>query len=473
LLGQGGAAGEERQQADAAGPRTAFDFFEDALDHYRRERVEEAAAACEEALQRQSDSFWAQYLKALCNLRLKRWGEAKVGLTVCLARRRDYPWPLLLRGTAHGGLKEYGAAEADFAQALEASPDPTFRAAVLTNRSAVRLARGKWEDAERDLRQAIDLQPNAYQGHVNLARARQERGDRDGAVRLLDRALALRPDAGSLYYSRARLQAERGDREAARRDFEEFLAREAASSRSDRAASARVELAHLYHLAGDDSAALAACRAVLADRPDFAPAYRQLAETLLARQQYGEAGRALDRYLAAGGERSPAVYRARGLIYAGEGEQRAAVEAYTQALLLTRAAPTLSDRGWAYLKLESPRPALLDFDEALLRDPAHTDALAGRGLALALQGRAAEAAASVDAALEHGPRTLPLLLTCARIYARAAAAERALVALDTALGLVPDAERPGFWRNIVERDPAFLSLRRTRGWLDLARKYAR
>ena len=34
----------------------------------------------------------------------------------------------------------------------------------------MRLLQGRRDEAERDIRQAIELQPDAYQGYVNLAR---------------------------------------------------------------------------------------------------------------------------------------------------------------------------------------------------------------------------------------------------------------------------------------------------------------
>ncbi|HEX5270307.1 MAG TPA: protein kinase [Gemmataceae bacterium] len=471
---------------------TVLDHFKAALASYRADRLEEAQAACEECLQLRPDHFWAQYVKALCNLRAKRWGEAKVGLTVCLGRRPDYPWLLPLRGMAHGGLKEYEAAEADFARALDESTDPVVRVAALTNRSAVRLQRGRRADAERDLRQAIELRPDAYQGYVNLARALEAGGDRDGAVKLLDRALELSPESPALYSLRARVHAERGDREAARRDFEQVIAKEPAGGTSERGVTARVELAHLRHLAGEDAAALADCDAALKMRPDFPEAHRQRAEVLLALGRDDEAGAALDRYLAAGGESSARVFQARGLLHAKRREYGAAVEAYTRALVLHRDAETLSYRGWAYLMQEAARPALDDFDAALKLDARHADALAGRGTALVLRGRVADLADATRAAeesLRGGAATVPRLMACARVHARAAGVldaargraaddaraegyrQRALALLRETMARVPEKERPAFWRGVLA-DPALTSLQRTAGMAELARSYA-
>jgi tetratricopeptide (TPR) repeat protein len=491
-------AGAEQARADSSTPATALDHFDAALASYRAGDVKEAAAACAETLRLQPDHFWARYVRALCNLREERWGEAKVELDICLARRPDYPWLLPLRGIAFGGQKNDRAAEADFAKALESSADPAFQAGVLTNRSALRLQNGRRDDAERDLRRAIELQPNGYPGYVNLARVLQGRRDFAGAVKQLNHAVELRPDNPALYSLRAQLHAENHDRAAARRDFEQALAREPAGAPSDRALAARVNLAHLKHQDGDHEAALADCDAVLKVRPEFAEAHRQRAETLLALGRNDEGGAALDRYLKATKKPTAAAYRAKGLWHHARGEYGEAVEAYTRALQLERNAETLSNRGAAYLMSETPRLALVDFDAALKLEPGHADALAGRGLALMMRGLEADVGAATRAAeesLRSGKKEVPRVMVrrtmaAVRTYARAASIlearergatdpdvgrcrARAVALLGQALELVPEKERRAFWYRGVLADPVLGPLRGTPGMIELARTYAR
>jgi tetratricopeptide (TPR) repeat protein len=523
LLGDRDGARAEWQRATAVSPPSALDHFEDGLKSYREGRLKEAATSCEEVLRLEPDHLWGQYLKALCNLRAKRWGEAKVGLTAVLARSQRSPWPLMLRGIAHGGLlaerlkagagakepaglQEFIDAEADFARALQEAADPALRAAVLTNRSAVRLQVQRWQDARTDLLKAIDLQPKAYQGYVNLAQAHQSRGELDAAVKALDRALELHQDA-ALYNTRARLQVRRGDRAAARRDFEQVLARQRPETRKELLAGARVELAELKHQDGAFEAALADCDAALLTLPDYAPAQRQRAKALLASKRYREAGESLDRFLAV--ERgNPKAYQARGLIHAGRGEHLRAIESYTRALLLKAdtkdRAATLVYRGWAYLYTDSPRPALADFDAALDLETRNTDALCGRGTARVQLARekasfkAEEAAAEVRSATADAEAVLrqkpgparQLLLDCARVYSRAIAVlqvagrpvdrrradycrHRALELLRDVLEQVPPAQRVAFWRTTITGDTALQALRNTEGLQVLAARYAR
>ena len=479
-----GALAEEKLAAGIT-PTTALDQFDEALTSYRANDITEASVACARVLRLRSDHFWAQYVQALCYLRQQRWGEAEVALNVCLGQRPKFAWLLPLLGIAHTELKQYAAAEADFAQTLADSSDPVLRALALTNRCVLRQRQGRSDDAERDLRQAIDLQPKAYQGYRNLADLLKRRNDLAGALALLDQALAINPNDPAVYLERARLHAANGDREAARQDFEQVIAKEKPGSKSDRVLKARVELAHLRCLAGEHQAALAECDAVLATNATFPEAHRQRVEVLLALGgRHKEASAELEQYLKVGGKETAAVHKARGLLFALQGDYRSAVAAYSQGLLLEPDPKTLSYRGWAYLKQEAVSPALDDFDAALKSNPKEADALTGRGTALLLRGRAtdiAPAIAAAEKALRAEPRTFPHLMACVRIYGRAAElqkarnlrlgydpqaahyAHRALQLLREAEELLPEKERQTFWRDHVRSDPGLLQLVRSYG----------
>jgi tetratricopeptide (TPR) repeat protein len=178
------------------------------------------------------------------------------------------------------------------------------------------------------------------------------------------------------------------------------------------------------------------------------------------------------------------VHKARGLLYQEQQDYRAAVAAYSQALVLEPDPKTLSYRGWAYLKQEAVGPALDDFDAALKRHPQDADALTGRGTALVLRGRPADlakATAAAERALRAEQRTLTRLMACVRIYSRAAElqrarnprfvddpqatgyAQRALRLLHEAKESLPEKERETFWDKQVRSDPVLLQLVRTYG----------
>src|SRR5262249_22327203 len=81
-------------QADALReqPADAVDYFLMGNERYQRKDLRQAIAYFEEALARQPDHFWAQFLIAVCYLKSQRPAEAKAHLSACLNRKRDYVW---------------------------------------------------------------------------------------------------------------------------------------------------------------------------------------------------------------------------------------------------------------------------------------------------------------------------------------------------------------------------------------------
>jgi tetratricopeptide (TPR) repeat protein len=540
LVGDKAGARAAREEAGKGAPETALDLFLTALDGYREKQLAQATAGCDKVLRLEPDHFWARYLQALCYLQARRGGEARVGLTACLGERPAFFWARMQRAMASMQLKDLDAAEDDFAQALRESPDDTARAVVLTSRGAMWVQRYRWAEAERDLTKAKGLRPDAPEVYVNLTSAyagRQQwdatfavlgqalgsgpgnawaranlaapypsRQDLDAARDVLGQALDRWPNDAALYHERARLHAQGGNLVAARSDLEQATKLEPAGTKSERLASDYVQLAHLQHQARDYRAALDSCDAALKawPRPDYPPAYRQRAQTLLAlatqpRQQpeqalghYREAGKLLDRYLDVGGKQEPEVYRTRGLIHAELGEHLQAIESYGRALELRPDARTFSYRGWAYLMLDAPRPALADFEAALRLDSTEPDALCGRGHCRVRLGSLWGAVADADAALDRGPYKGQFLLSTACIYAQAAGrlqAEmrgrtgygddvdrlqgKAVALLRAALETVPDEERGAFWRQRIQNERDLAALRYCDGFRELARSYAR
>jgi tetratricopeptide (TPR) repeat protein len=434
------------------------------------------------------EHFWAQYLQGVCYYRGGRWGEARVAFTACLSSQPQFLWARLLRATAESQVDGQAAA-ADFAEVLRQASDPEdrlLRAVALTNRGAMWVLKQQPDRALNDLQEAIRLRPDLPEAYLNLAALHKQRQEHDAALAALDEALRRRPNQAILFRTRAELQlVHRKDLTAARRDFEQAIAHEKGSA-SLQLASDYVQLANLQHRAEEHAAALASCEAALQVRADYAPAHLQRAETLLAQQRYPEAGQALDRYLVTE-TRTAAVYKALGLIQAGQRKYTEAVEAYSRALALKEDTDTYTFRGWAYLKLDAARPALSDFEAALKKNPTQSDALCGRGLARVRISEVRGAVADAEAALEHGSRTATRLLQAACIYARAVGLldvpgnrwaayrhqERALELLREALERVPAAQRGDFWREHIEREPDLRSLRHATGMLELARSYGR
>jgi tetratricopeptide (TPR) repeat protein len=397
---------------------------------------------------------------------------------------------------------------------------------VFLLRGAFWAERRRWDAAVADLEKAIQLRPDAAEGYVTQAQVHRQRHDyepaaaalgdplaqvgfalvrrkhTEAAVSTLDRALERSPNDPGLYHTRAQLQALRGDRKAAREDFERAVkagrdelrhpgAQDSHGITVRRLASDYVELGHLMHLDKEYRPALASYDAALQLLPDYPPAHRQRAETLLALDDYVRAGQALDRYLRHG-QRTAEVYQARGLIHEKLREYAEAVEAYNRALQFGPVASTLGHRGWVYLKLDSPRPALADFEAALRLDPASTFALCGRAFVRVRRDEVAGAVEDAAAALRHDPHNRQLIFRVAGIYAQAVGRldaqwgarawtagpatqyqARAVELLAEVLRGVPEKERKAFWRDNIQEDNDLAPIRRSESFLNLARSVER
>jgi tetratricopeptide (TPR) repeat protein len=520
LLGDDLGAAASWEEAERGQADTALDLFLDALALYRQRQSAEAATACARVLRLEPDHFWARYLQALCYLHGKNYPSARDGLTACLVARPDFVWAWLLRATAEDQLDDFEAAEGDFNQVFQMlgqADDRLTRFVALINRGAMRTRRGTWAEAEHDLSEAIALQPDAAEGYVNLAYAYRLRQNWDAALQLLTQALNRRPEDARLYHTRAEARLARRDRAAARRDFEQAIARAPAGSRSDWLATDYVELAHLQFQDRQYDDALASCAAALGRWPDYAPAHLRRAETLLAQAKeaahaagtarmaplrraeirraeeryYREAGEALDRYLRR--ETSDAVAcRTRGVIHLRLGRHREAVEAFGSALKLKPDADTLSLRGWAYLKLDAAQMALPDFEEALRLQPAHVQALCGRGYARVCLGYLKDGLEDAERALAAAPADPLLPLRTACTYGRAlrhleaqadgrpvptriarAYQDQAVQLVGLALKQVPQGEEHDFWQVNIENERDLGPIRQATGMHELERKYAR
>jgi regulator of sirC expression with transglutaminase-like and TPR domain len=465
-------AAAERDRASRVRPDTALDDFLAALDLYRAQQFADAARACAQALEKESDHLGALYLQAICRFQTGHWAEAQLGLTLYLGRKPDSFAARLLRGTACGFQNQTEAAEIDFGQALaeaQKAEDALGQAIVLNNRGFLRLreaikelatqagnawclgARGPcgsstaagpaphllatagwasaarrgtpWlEGAREDLEKAITVWPQAYQAYANLAQVHVVRKDYRAAEQVLTRALDRRPRDAGLYRTRARTRLGLGDQAGARDDFHKAIQMRPKGDHSEELASDCVELGHLYHRAEKYPEALAAFDAAFGVVADYPLAHRLRAETLLRQKRDAEAGLALELYLKKGGRPTAEVYKTLGLIHTSLRRNPEALAAFSEALRLrAEDAEALRFRGWTYLRLDVPRAALADFEAALKQEGNHADALCGRGHALVLLDRVPEAVRDADAVFRAAGTPPRLMLYTACIYARAAA----------------------------------------------------
>jgi tetratricopeptide (TPR) repeat protein/tRNA A-37 threonylcarbamoyl transferase component Bud32 len=481
-------AKEDSTRAAAMKPQNALDHFLAALEAWPGKPAE-AAAACEATLRRQPDHFWARYLQSLFLLHSGKWAEAKAGFMDCLARH-DFPAARLHLASALVELDELTAATEDFDTVLRQAKDPLTRYAALVNRTPLWVRLKRFDKAQADLNEAIALRPNDHLAHVSLAQVLGAQGNWPAAIAQLTKAIeTLAPkveDGGpkarrspsalaELYFGRARAYRELKNDAAARKDFEAVVGLGPKAATRDRYLSALVELGYLKHTAGDYDGALADFAAALAINPDYAPALRQRAETLLKLDRHAEAGKVLDRYLhkaALSAEDRP-IYLARGLIHAKMGEHLQAIEMFNRVLLIKSDAETHSHRGWSYLQMDAPRLALADFNVATREGLTTFAAVSGRSMAQVRLGKVPGAVADAEDAAKLAETPEALLLP-AIVFARASVLttartprsrdgatyeERAVELVEQALRELPREKRADFWNSRVQKEDTLAVVR--------------
>jgi tetratricopeptide (TPR) repeat protein len=446
LAGDEAGATAEASRAGRLASDSALDAFLLGEEHYRRGEFAKAIEALKSAVSRQPDHFWSQLTLACCYLEGKEWDKAHLCLTAALTIKRDSVWARLLLGYVE---REAGALD-DAENSLRAAErlltgpgEDEARFLLCVNRGLLRLRQGRPDEALADMAKATGLRPDDWAPHLNRARICQKLGRHDEAERELRLVLERRPPPLILA------------------DYHAARARD------------------LYEQKQYEGAA-AECRAALRERADLPIALGYLGQSLLKLGRHGEAAKAFDRYLAAGGPPVPDVYRGRGQARLRLGDYLGARDDYTVVLLGHEDAEIHEHRGWAYFFADAWKPALADFDEALRLDPGRGDAYTGRALARVMLGRTRDAVGDADEALKRKPSEPEMMHNLACVFAQAARAgspaaagyrERAVDCVRRTLALVPEKGRLAFLRDSVVPDRALDPIRDEPAFRQLLKEY--
>jgi eukaryotic-like serine/threonine-protein kinase len=498
--------GAQRAKSTALGiqPSGAFDHFLSGLELYKEGSLPEAKLHFDAAFRAKPNHFWAKCLLAICSLnsRPSNASEARTYLTSCLDDHPDLPWLYVLRGFAYGesvssatdpveAKAHFEAALADYREAVERDSQGRYRYAVLVNRGLLHFQRKKSAEAISDLTEAIALDPRQVNAYVTLAQVHRRDQKLDLALARLGEAIAKSPDQPALYRTRARWSLERGPvtpqvRALALSDLREAIKRE--PEESPILAEEHAEVARLLLEDKRFSEALVESDASLRLNPKNALVQRSKIVALLELRRFDDAADCCETYLTTGNQ-SPDLLGLRGLAKSKRNDFTGAIEDYTLALAARPHEGVLHvRRGWAYLVTGAYQLARNDFDEAIRLDPASGEAFGGRASSLAAMGQFREAVRDAEESLRHGDAEPHLLYTAARTLAQAASAaakeprprgkpdvnairayqDRSLVLLRRVVEQTPRESRTAFWRDVVEPDPAFNSIRRLSDYARLA-----
>jgi tetratricopeptide (TPR) repeat protein len=310
---------------------------------------------------------------------------------------------LLMRGILRFNQKEMQQAAEDFGSARDLKPDQ-YNAYL--NLAQVALVRGQFDEAARQVEQALRRQPPALAVlgyHIERGRRLLKAGQYEQAVRTCDAALDLAPDHPLHHGVRAQALLELGRLEQAERAFDEYLScgGEALPGVFEGRGLARMKLGRYAEAAEDYTRAL--------EREPTGERYQHRGWAHFFDDAWKLALRDFERALA----RDP-----------GQGD------AYT-------------GRGLALVMLGRYREAVVDAEEALRRKPETPEMMHNIACIFA------QAAARVEATREESRRD-----TLASQYR-----SRALEIVRGTLRMLPTEQRRSFWRDKILPDAALAPIR--------------
>jgi Tfp pilus assembly protein PilF len=162
-----------------------------------------------------------------------------------------------------------------YARALALTPPPDQASSIHNNLGNIERQENKLDDAERDLRQALVLNPSNVEAYNNLAVVLLIGGRADDAERVLDQALAANPNVASTYTNLGAIYANRQELDRARQAFESAIRLDPDSG------DAHNDLGSLYRMRGERALAEREFREALRCDPASAQFRRNL-DALLA-----------------------------------------------------------------------------------------------------------------------------------------------------------------------------------------------
>jgi tetratricopeptide (TPR) repeat protein len=537
-------------------PVDALDHFRLGVDQYKLVKVsaqrelEEAVLHFSDAVRREARHFWSHYYLALCQIRLREYGKAEAHLDACWALNPDLGWLAVGLGFVRGELGErerlrnplaaqryWETAHRDLDKVLKGAPDAETRFAVLNNRATLLIRWGelqpaKYEEAVRDLQEAIKLRPKNLQPYTLLGEVRRQTKQYDQALALFDKAIELAPNYIEGYRTRARTALQAGNYEAALKDYERAIAHHPKAVQSVDLAEDHVQRGELLRRFRRFPEAVQAFDNSLLVSRDYPKAHRyrgmtyfQIAELEKDPQSkkdgYDQAIKSLDQYLAV---EKPEfnLFVVRGLCKAKVANIMGAVDDYTRALQMPESEPeqkpkppqnaetpeepefqnhpraaTHLQRGILYLiSLDAPKLAVRDFEQAIkLNEKIGGEAFVGLGLCrVQIGGRHREGVAFAEEAMKRGPENTFMLYNLARLYAlashrvdleiaakqgdlrslgdfRSGYQTQALANLRKALEKMGTKPRELFWEKTVRTDAAFHALRNEAAFRRLAEEF--
>lgn len=289
-----------------------------------------------------------------------------------------------------------------------------------------------YKAAEHALMQALEINPQMPDAFYILGVMFKAQGNQAGAIENWVRALELKPDFEIVYGDLYQLLFDEGQigraREVILKGIGMFPGR----------ADFYWCLGNLQAAEGHDEQARNCFLLALSIRPDYAPACNALGMALARLNRYAEALASYDRAI----QLQPDFIEAfnnRGVALEHLDQPEQALDSYGHALRLQpENMGVLSNRSNALLKLKRYEEALAGYEKIFLLHFCNAEILSNHGSALAGLGRHAAALASYDRALELKPDSADILFNRGNMLARMSRIEEALASYDRSLLLRPN-----------------------------------
>jgi tetratricopeptide (TPR) repeat protein len=181
------------------------------------------------------------------------------------------------------GRSDWKAAASEFQRIVDLNPPEPKGSTARYDLAIAQANLGRNDDAARNLRVAIELDPGFLAAMANLVSVDIARGDLKEARTVADRFLTLSPDSARALYSRGLVALKDGDAQTARNDFGKLLQTNPAY------AVAHYDLALAEERLGNYDAAERELRSALALFPGYARAQFALGAVLLRDGRKSEA----------------------------------------------------------------------------------------------------------------------------------------------------------------------------------------
>ncbi len=350
---------------------------------------------------------------------------------------RDFSLAWSNRGAAWFTQGNLDRAISDFTEAIQTNPKLII---AYKNRAAAWLSKNEFDRAINDYTTIIRLDPKSAAAYIDRANALAKKGDLDRAIADLDKAIELAPESPGGYLIRALLLQSRNNFDGLQ-DITEAL-RLAPNN-----AAAYDMRAWFYAAKEDYGRAIADYTQAIRLEPKNwrfharrAEAYRIKGAFDLALQDYKNAFDA-----APDAANLPELYNARGLVWRDKGDYERALLDFGEAILRN---PNYSfpyiNRGDIWFLKKDIAKALADFNKALAITP-HVIAYAYRGRAwLALDDRE-RAFADFREALRVSPNDISALEGRGEAYEQSGDLVSARADYERALSIPRDKNPPSDW----------------------------